>query len=361
MKKHRLLILFALFLCGFSLWADFSYQETTKITGGSMLRMMRMVPGGGKALEPRTSTIYLKGNRMATIGPDTAHLVDLDKETITEVNFEKKTYSVVTFQEMKEMIEQMQQSLSQMRGNSGQPQQPQVNFKIDVKFTGQTKEISGLATREYLMTILMEAQAQQAGQPAAPNTMTSMETNLWMAAEVAGYNQILDFHKRMAQKAYSPEAMGALAMQVQGSSAAMKAMAEKMATLTGTPIVTVTRMKGSGMFGGQGGQGGAAPGERQESADRSAMPNIGGAAGAALGGLMRRRSQPKEQPAEQPAARSTAPASANSGDGVLMETMSEKSGFSTASIDGSKMDVPAGFKQVESEMKKSVERMRNRK
>ena len=32
-----------------------------------MVRMMRMVPGGGKALEPQTQSVLIQGNRMATV------------------------------------------------------------------------------------------------------------------------------------------------------------------------------------------------------------------------------------------------------------------------------------------------------
>lgn len=359
MRNRPYLFLLLLSLGGLTVQADFSYQETTRIIGGSMTRMMRFIPGGGKALEPRTSAVYVKGNRMATVGPETASIIDIDKETITEVNFEKKTYSVVTFQEMRDIMAQMQQALSQA-GN--QQQQPQMNMKVDVKFTGLTKHISGLNTREYLMTILMEAPQQQSGQPGMPGALTSLESNLWMAQEVPGYNQMIEFHKRMAEKAFTPEMLNSMASQIRGSSAAFKAMADKLSTLSGTPVFTVTRMKGVGMMGGPGGPGGPPSGGGQESAGNQdgQAPRIGGMAGAALGGLMRRRAQQKEQPAETASQPASAPAS-GSGDGVLMETSSEKSAFSTDSVDSSKLDVPAGFKQVESELKKSAERMRGRK
>ena len=43
----------------------------------------------------------------------------------------------------------------------------------------------------------------------------------------------------------------------------------------------------------------------------------------------------------------------NGAAGVLMEMTTEMSGFN-ASVDASKMEVPAGFKQVESDMKKAL-------
>ena len=72
------------------------------------------------------------------------------------------------------------------------------------------------------------------------------------------------------------------------------------------------------------------------------MSGLGG-----LGGLGRskKKEEPKqEQPAAQP---SSAP-------GVLMEMTTEMSGFSSGPVDSSKFQVPAGFKQVESEILKGL-------
>ena len=58
-----------------------------------------------KAGEPVVSTVYLKGNRMATVNSDSIEIIDLDKETITHVDTQKKTYTVMTFEQMKQQIE----------------------------------------------------------------------------------------------------------------------------------------------------------------------------------------------------------------------------------------------------------------
>ena len=108
------------------LQADFSYQETTKINGGSLTKMMRFVPGAGKALEPRTSYVYLKGDRLAHVFPDTMSIIDLASETMTEVNFEKKTYATITFAEMREAMEKMaarmQEAMAKNKNEAAAPQ-----------------------------------------------------------------------------------------------------------------------------------------------------------------------------------------------------------------------------------------------
>ena len=72
------------------LFADYTYQETTQLTGGSMLHTMKMMGAfssqAKKAGDPVVSTVYIKGNRMAKVTPDGIEIIDLDKETMTHVD-----------------------------------------------------------------------------------------------------------------------------------------------------------------------------------------------------------------------------------------------------------------------------------
>src|SRR3569833_226621 len=81
--------------------SDYTYQQTTQITGGSLLKMMKTVGVFSSQArhmgDPIVSTIYLKGNRMADVSPQQIQIIDLDQETITQIDVEKKTYSVMTF------------------------------------------------------------------------------------------------------------------------------------------------------------------------------------------------------------------------------------------------------------------------
>src|SRR5260370_24132703 len=94
---------------------DYTYQQTTQITGGSLLSMMKMAGAfssqARKAGDPVVSTIYLKDNRMARVSADSTEIIDLDKETITRIDNLKHTYTVVTFQQMKEQMEHARQEM----------------------------------------------------------------------------------------------------------------------------------------------------------------------------------------------------------------------------------------------------------
>jgi hypothetical protein len=332
------------------LLADFSYEESTKITGGMMAGMMKFAGAFSKqAREPLQSMVAVKGNRMLHGNKERASVIDLDSETITEINYQKKTYSVVTFAEMKQAMEQ---AMQRMKNAPQQPQQPQesqekkpdvkTDFKLDVKETGQTKEIAGLQTKEVILTMKMEGTDQQSGNKGAMVVISDM----WLAAKIPGYDEIAKFHRRMAEKmAWTPDSGGMNAMMARPDMArAMENMRKEGSKMNGTPVLTVMKMTGS------------AEGQPSENSDTQTSsqqskpqpkPDLGTLLGGKFGGFGRKKKQDDSQ------ASSTPPPSDNaSGSGTLMEMTTETTGFSSAPVDPSRFSPPAGFKKVESEMTK---------
>ncbi len=339
------------------LQADFSYQETTKITGGSLTKMMRFVPGGGKSMEPRTSYVYLKGDRLAHVFPDSISIIDLGNETMTEVNMEKKTYATITFAEMREAMQKMavrmEEAMAKQK-NSGQPA-PQMDFQVNIKRTGQTRTISGLDTREYIMTLAMTAQSQPGGPVAG---ISDIENDMWMTAKVPGYDQVQAFYMRMGQKIGFTPGMNPLLTQQRGSGEAMKRLADEMAKLEGTPVMTITRIKGVTAMGALMGSPSQQSSNGGGSVDSNDRPRLGGGlTGMAASGIMggfRKKKQQQEQQEQKEAAPSGSTSSA--GDNVMMETQSESSNFSNAAVDAAKLEIPAGFQKVEHPMRKALDR-----
>src|SRR5690349_12230103 len=98
----------------YPLLADFTYEETSTITGGAIAGVLKVAGVFSKqAREPIHSTVAVKGNKMAHRGANEGSIIDLDAETITTVDLRKKTYSVMTFQEMKQMLDQLSQKMKQ--------------------------------------------------------------------------------------------------------------------------------------------------------------------------------------------------------------------------------------------------------
>lgn len=342
-------------------WADFSYDQVSTMTGGTLLRMMRMIPGGGKATQPQTSRILLKGNKLATVAQDSISVIDLDAETMTTINIKDKKYSVITFTEYRQALTAMADKMSQQKG----AENAQMDFDVKVNQTDQTKTIDGLGTKQFIMTLTTSIKDQSSGQ----TVNMEMVSDMWLAPRIAGYEQVQQFYAKMAEKmGWVPGMMNnPMMMGQRGYSEGMAKMIKEASKLEGVPVVQVTSMQGPGGMPGGGGEeapqmpnvGEAASESARRSAENSASSQVsraagrlGGLAGGALGGFGRRKKQEAEQPPPQePQAQTPAqpqkPAS-------LMEVTVESRNFSTAAVDTSQFAIPAGFKQVEHDMKKAL-------
>lgn len=343
--------------------ADFSYEQVSQMTGGSMLRMMKMIPGGGKATQPQTSRILLNGNRMATVTQDSISVIDLDAETMTDINLKDRKYSVITFAEFKEAMQAMAKKMSG-EGTEG----ASMEFDVKVDSTGQTKSIEGLNTKQFIMTLSTKIQDQKSGQ----TVNMDMVSDMWMAPAIPGYDQVQKFYARMAEKmGWVPGMMNnPMMMGQRGFSEGMAKMIKEASKLEGVPVLQVTTMQGPGGFpgGGPGGEPAQMPNLSDAAADsarrtaendattqasRATGGRFGGLAGAAAGGIMggfgRRKKAAEQPPAEQPQAPQEPAKPA-----PMMEMTIQSRNFSSAAVDASMFAVPAGFQQVEHQMKKSL-------
>ncbi len=319
------------------LLADFSYQETARLTGGLMAGMMKVVGVFSKqAREPVRSTILVKGDRMATLTATAGHIVDLEKETITEIDFQKKTYSVVSFAEIAQAMKEAEARMATEQG-----EQVDIKIKASVQPTGQTKTFSGVEARQVLLNLEMEGTNKKTGERGVFMTITS---EMWMA-QVPGYQEVLNFHRRAAQKlAWTPGAT-LVGMQRSEVSKGMAELYKEAAKLDGVAVYQVIKM---GLKGEPGSEGATA--EAQPRAPQSEeQPSVGGALGR-LGGLGRLGRLGRRKEPEQPRPAESAPAAGPGAAPTLMEMVSEAGDFSTAPIDPGRLSVPAGFQQVESDL-----------
>src|SRR5215467_11047085 len=122
MRRIVALILTVFICLPSALRADFSYTQTTRVTGGSLLNMTRFMPGMGSIREPQTHTIAVKGGKMVTYDNNMATIIDPDGETMTQIDFKKKQYSVITFTEMKQALQALQQQMQQAQAQLQQAQ-----------------------------------------------------------------------------------------------------------------------------------------------------------------------------------------------------------------------------------------------
>jgi len=316
-------------LAASSLLADFSYQEKTAITGGVAAAAMKVAGVFSKqAREPMVSTISVKGDRMAHRSAYRASVIDLASQTVTEIDLQKKTYSVVTFDEMRQMMEQASQKMEQQKGGD-------VKFKVSVNPTGNTRQIGGLDTRELMVKMQAEATDQQSGQTGG----LVVNLDVWLAPSVPGYREVRDFYRRMAERLdWTPGSQAAA-----GRADLAKGMAEafkEIGKLDGVPVYQTMSMTGAGQPSGPSGDASQPPPQQdQQQQQQSARPSLAGALGGRFG-LGRKK--------QDDTSNASSSGNGNSqGPGSLMETTTELSGFSAGPVDDAQFAVPAGFKKVE--------------
>ncbi len=337
-----------------TLRADYTYQETTQLTGGSMLGMIKMADAlssaARKAGDPVVSTIYIQGNRMARSSADTVEIINLDAETVTNIDLLKHTYTVMTFQQMRDQLAKAQQQLAAQQPakpdpTPTQPSDVKMSFDVKVRNTAAEKQVSGLNATEAILTMQMIATDQHTQQSGA----MAITNDMWLVPEVPGYNQVNDFYARMADKmgsitaAIRPDISQMLA-QNPGATDALADMGKEMQKIQGVPIQQIMRM-------GTTTNGQALPAASEAPLPPSnspAMPSAGDIAKQSAASAITSRlpfggfGHKKQPDPPPPAATPDTPTSA-----VLMETQTTVSAFSSDPVDPSHFNVPAGFKQVQ--------------
>ena len=341
---------------------DYTYQQTTQITGGSLLKMMKTVGVFSSQArhmgDPVVSTIYLQGNRLADVSPEQIQIIDLDEETITQIDVEKKTYSVMTFEQMKQAMENARQRMQQEAAKQ-QPQETtqnpdaqnvQMSFDVKVRKTGATKDVSGLNSSEAILTMTMTAtdtKTQQSGNLAMTNDM-------WMVPSVPGYEQVREFYKRFAAKmgdatvGFGRDFSRMLAQQP-GANQAMGDMVKEMQKVDGVPVMQVMRM-GTTVNGQPLPAASEAPlpaepaGPTKGEIAKAGMSSMISSRLGGFGGFGKKK-QNTPAPDQNSASAGAQPTSA-----ILMEMQTTTSNFSSGPVDPSHFEVPAGYKQVTAPM-----------
>jgi hypothetical protein len=338
-------------------YADFSYEQTTKITGGAMVGMMKFAGAfskdARKAMDPVKSTTSIKGNRMAHRTADSGSIIDLDKETITQINYTKKTYSVATFAQIKQAMDDMAQKAreqktagTEQKGNSGE--QVDMHFDVKVNDTGQSKLINGNNAHEMIMTMTMQGADAKSGAKGG----LDMTTDMWIAPQVSGYQEVRDFYRRMSEKLEWTPGANPIMMSRPDMARAMAQLYKEGAKLDGMPVYETIKMGGK-MEGTADASGSQPQSQSQTQASRDSAPpptSVTGALGAALGGRLGGFGRHKKQaPADSDT--NTPPPSSDTGSsaasGSLIEMTTEVLSYSSGPADSSAFEVPSDFSQVQ--------------
>jgi hypothetical protein len=304
----------SLLLLGSPAFADVTYEEQTTMSG-----MMQMF-GMGK---PTKSVTRVSGDFLRTDNGDEATIIDIAGERILNLDTKKKTYSVTTFAEMKQ---QMEQAMAQLAGKDAKkaekPEEAKdVSMKTEVRVTdtGRTETIQGASCKQYLLEMDLTAKSEKEQQSGTMSTLTEM----WMAKDVPGLAELNGFYRKMGEKAGSfgvNQQWAAATVQgpAQSMGADIQKMSDEMKKMEGHPMRTVLYM------------GSVEAAKKEALGEKPAEPQGGGG----LAEMLKKMQNPQAQGGE------------SGGGGVIMRVTTETIKISTGAIDPSIFAVPGDFKQV---------------
>ena len=367
--------------------ADFQYTETSQITGGALVKMMKVASifarGDAKkqeqqAMQPTSTTHYVKGNRLRTDNADgTAQIIDLDGRRVISIDLKSKTYAVATFDQIKAAMEQaqqqMQQAMAQNPQQKQQMQQMQQMQNAQIKVTPTIHVTPGTGNRVILnqptketkveMDLAMQATATgpDAPPPGQPNSATatySMFMDTFVAPGTTGYQEFAEFYRRMAQEV---DWMKLPAMNIQIDprvSEGMSELQQNSDALKGFPMLSYVSMvlaaspdaqPAGSQSGAQNQQASNPPPSQTTSSDDSVPTSPSAAMMKGLGGLFGKKKQNNSSSNNQSSSSQAdaPPANPNSNPNALIEMTTQVSAFSDSSLDAGLFDVPAGYMQLQ--------------
>jgi hypothetical protein len=335
--------------------ADFKYTETSKITGGAMKGAMKFAgvfsKQASQAMQPIVTTHYVKGNSLRTDNPDgKIQIIDIEGRRIIDIDTQKHTYSVITFEQMKAAIQNAQQQAQKKMDQDPKAKNAKANVNVKFKVTPGTgtREILGQTTNESKVEIEMEMQAQaqdaaQPGQPSGPVSGTIVTTmDMWVAPSVAGYQELAKFYVQMSKDLdWVPPSNIHVDPR---ASQSLNELQKNSANLKGFPLLQYMTMT----MAGQQDSSGSAAQKSNGSASSSSSSNsdstptsLSGAMTKGLGGMFGKKKKQEDTP-DQSAQNPPPPSTP----GSLMEMTIEVNSYSDSRLESSLFEVPAGYTLV---------------
>jgi len=303
-------------LTAVSSMADVKTRDKSQVKFEGMLgRMMGMVAGKA-AKEGVVTTVAVKGDRKVEMNDTFGRIVDLKEEKVYELDVKKKTYEVVTFEELRRRLREARDKAEKQAPKDEQNQQQdkparEMDVDFDVKETGQTRSIAGHDTKEVVMTVTV----REKGRALEESGGMVMTSNSWLAPAIPALKELSDFELRY-WKAIAPEAAGMSAEQMAAVMVmypmvkqAMERLKTEESKLQCTPLATTTVFE--------------AVKSQAETAQRKEQASGGG-----LGGMLARKMMKND---ERPRA--------------TVFTLTHEMLEVTPAVPAEDLQLPAGFKQ----------------
>ena len=300
--------------------AEVKTREKSQVKLEGMLGRMAGMFGGKAMKEGVVSSTAVKGNRKATMSDVHGQIIDLVEEKVYDLDIQKKTYQVTTFEEIRRRMREAQEKAAkeaQKEQGKAEEQKPtgqekEVEVDFDVKETGQKKSLAGYDAREVVMTITVREKGKTLDD-AGGLVVTS---GMWLGPEIPAMKEVAEFQMKYA-KAIAPELSEISAEQMAAIVATypmvkqgMDRLAREKTKLSGTPLASTTTFEGV------------------KSQDQMAQEKQS-SAGGGLSGMLARKMMKKNTESQR---------------ATIFTVNTEVLELSTT-VPATDLDIPAGFKQ----------------
>ena len=249
-RQFGIPVVVAIALVTAAVHADVKTKEKTQIRfGGGILGSLMNRAAGDSAKEGVINTVAVKGNRKSMIGDATGQIVDMTEEKIYELDLKKKEFKVTTFAEMRERIRDAREKAAKQAKEmpaedkeAAQEAAKQFELEIDVKETGQTRQIAGHNAREVVLTI----SAHEKDKKLEESGGFVMKNDMWLGPRIAALDEIAAFDQRYYKAlwgdsfAIDPQQMATLMAMFPSMSKMSARMQAESAKMQGTALLTAT-------------------------------------------------------------------------------------------------------------------------
>jgi hypothetical protein len=268
----------------------------------------------------------------------TSSISRLDKDVMWQVNHKDKSYTEMTFAEMRAMMD----SLKTMMTGGDSPAKTEIDTsevsyappKFEVQQTGVKETIAGYPCEQSILTMTVEGTNKKTGEKF--QMLTTMD--MMLSKDVPGREEYEQFGRKMAEKmGFEMDASSAQSMMSAMGAYGIdpKKLAEEAAKMKGFPMRQIVRFEGQGK---QFASSEAAPkseSQEKESAEeeKSGSSDI---ASKALGGLFGKKKNDKKKAEEGKAAEKP--------DNAIFKMTTEVTEISTSAIPATRFEIPSGYK-----------------
>ena len=295
-----LLLTFVLFTSTAVLRAEVKTEEKNQFKMEGMMGRMMGLFGGKAAKEGTINTVSVKGDRKMTTSEFAGEIIDLSEQKIYNLDFKKKSYEVMTFEEMRRRMREAQEKAAKAAKDNSKEEKPpadrQMEFDFSLKESGQKRTINGYDCREVVMTITGHEKGKTL-EEAGGMVITS---HIWIGPGIPAVKEIADFDQRYAKALGLAFNMGDAAEQMTMAMAmypGMKDMIGKMqvesVNMEGAQILTETTMES--IRGAAQAQQQASQNQKKENEASGGIPSVRG-----LGGMLGRGLGKKKEPEADP-------------------------------------------------------------